>query len=256
MTTLAANKPRDFEGGDFNEFPVIAADVLYEGAAIGLVKATGHARPITSVDRFVGFADRQADNSLGAAAAINVRVRECGRVLLPVSGVTITDVGQPVYAADDDAFQLSPVSGAFVGFVHRFVSSGYAIVTFDAPAFRDPYGARETRVTKSANYTITAADAGSLIWVDTDGVVLTMPAIATGVDGVMIVNGGSYGAVGLSVDPNASDLIIGPGITAADNKDIINTKATANRGDRVVIGGNDADGYAITEMVGTWAREA
>ena len=35
MTTLATDKVRDYELGDVNELPVIAADILYEGAAIG-----------------------------------------------------------------------------------------------------------------------------------------------------------------------------------------------------------------------------
>jgi hypothetical protein len=51
-------------------------------------------------------------------------------------------------------------------------------------------------------------------------------------------------------------MILGPDITGADNKDLINTKATARRGDFVVLGGNDADGYAVQQLRGTWAREA
>ena len=35
MTTLAADTPRDMELGDRNEFPVIASDIIYEGAAVG-----------------------------------------------------------------------------------------------------------------------------------------------------------------------------------------------------------------------------
>ena len=59
MTTLAANKPRAYELGDQNDLPVIASDIIYEGAAVGIVKATGHARPLTSTDQFGGFALRQ-----------------------------------------------------------------------------------------------------------------------------------------------------------------------------------------------------
>jgi hypothetical protein len=70
MTTLAANKSRAFEGGDRNEIPVIATDIIYEGAAVGVVPASGHARPLAAGDRFAGFAEEQADNSAGGAAAI------------------------------------------------------------------------------------------------------------------------------------------------------------------------------------------
>jgi hypothetical protein len=72
MTTLAANKPRAYELGERNHFPVIASDIIYEGAAVGIVAATGHAQPLTSADKFGGFAVAKADNSAGTAAAINV----------------------------------------------------------------------------------------------------------------------------------------------------------------------------------------
>lgn len=256
MTTLAADKIRPFEGGNRNEFPVIASDIIYEGAAVGLVTGTGHAQPLAAGNRFVGFALKKADNSAGAAAAINVLVVESGKVRLPVSGALITDIGQPVYATDDDTFVFSPVGGVFVGFVHRFISSGVVVVDFNAPVFGDPYGHRTARATISADTTLDATYAGKLLWVDTDAKIITLPAIATGLDGVQIVNGGGYGAVAVNISPNASDMILGPDITGADNKDLINTKATAQRGDFVVIGGNDADGYAALEMRGTWAREA
>ena len=35
MTTLAANTPRPKELGNVNEIPVIASDIIYEGAAVG-----------------------------------------------------------------------------------------------------------------------------------------------------------------------------------------------------------------------------
>lgn len=256
MTTLAANKPRAYEGGRRNAYPVIASDIIYEGGAIGIVTGTGHSRPLTSVDRFGGFAEAKADNAAGAAAAINVDAIEEGKIELSVSGVTVTDLGQPVYATDDDTFQLSPVGGVFVGFVHRFVSSGVAVVAFDALNFRDPYGNFAVRETISADKTLDAEDTGKLFWVDTDAKTITLPAIATGLDWCKIVNGGSYGTVAVNVSPNASDMILGPDITGADNKDLINTKATAQRGDSVLIGGNDADGYSAQIEKGTWAREA
>src|SRR3990172_11410421 len=104
MTTLAANTPRAMEQGIHNDLAVIASDIIYQGASVGIVDGTGHARPLVGGDRFGGFAYAKADNSAGAAAAINVNVVECGQVQLSVSGAVITDVGQPVYATDDDTF--------------------------------------------------------------------------------------------------------------------------------------------------------
>lgn len=256
MTTLASNKARDYELGERNSFPVIASDIIYEGAAVGIVQGTGHARPLAAGDSFGGFAVAKADNSAGAAAAINVETVECGEISLAVSGAVITDMRQPVYATDDDTFVFSPVGGVFIGFVKRFVSSGVVIVDFDADAYRDPYGDHTVRAAMSGNTTLDATHTGSLIWVDTDAFTITLPAIAAGVDGVMIVNGGAFGTIAVTISPNSADMILGPGITGADDKDLINTKATAKRGDFAVIGGNDADGYAVQALRGTWARQA
>lgn len=256
MTTLAANKVRSFELGNRNHLPVIASDVIYEGAAVGLVAATGHARPLVAGDMFGGFAEYAADNSLGAAAAINVQVIKAGEIQLPVSGAVITDVGQPVYASDDDTFAFTPVGGSFVGFVKRFVSAGVVIVEFDAGVFQDPYANHSVRETISANKTLDAEDTGKAFFVDTDAVTITLPAVATGVFGVKIVNIAPFGTVAVTISPAAADMILGPDITGADDKDLINTKATARRGDFVKLDSGDADGYLCTEFRGTWARQA
>jgi hypothetical protein len=256
-TTLAANSPRVFEGGMRNEFPVIASDIIYEGAAVGLVAGTGHARPLDPTDRFAGFAEYKADNSAGGAAAINVRTVCCGMIQLSVTGAVITDVGQPVYATDDDTFGFSPVGGAFIGFVHRFVSAGVAIVAFDALSYRDPWAHLTVRETLSGIKTFDAEDSGKLFCVDADGDgdALTLPAIAAGLDGITIMAIGAFGTTQVKIDPAAADMILGPDITGTDNKDLLLTKATQRRGDFVTLGGNDADGYAVTEMRGIWTRE-
>ncbi len=254
MTTLAVDKARAKELGEINQFPVIASDIIYEGAAVGVVAASGHARPLTAVDRFVGFAEAKADNSAGAAAAIDVRVMERGKIVLPVSGAVITDVGQPVYAQDDDAFSFVGTSGVFIGFAHRFVSAGVMVVDFDAPHYQDPYGGGPYE-TKSANYTLDAEDCGKTMFITADNVVITLPAIAAGVSGITLVNAGAYGAQLLEVAPQAADMILGPDITAADDKSLFNTKATARRGDLVTLIAGDADGYMVTRLRGTWVRE-
>ena len=258
MTTLAANSPRAFEGGSRNEIPVIASDIIYEGAAVGAVDGTGHVRPLNAADRFAGFAEAKADNAAGAAAAINARVVESGKIQLSVSGAVITDVGQPVYATDDDTFTFLPTGAAFIGFVHRFVSSGVVVVAFDALNYRDPWGHKTVRETLSGVKTFDAEDSGKVFFVDAlgDGDALTLPAIADGLAGITIAAIGAFGTTLVKVDPAALDMILGPDITGADNKDLLLTKATQRRGDFVTLIFGDADGYAVTEMRGTWAREA
>ena len=260
MTTLAANQTRAHVQGDRNAFPVIASDIIYAGAAVGLVEASGHARPLVGGDVFGGFAEAKADNSSGSAADINVRTRKRGVVQLSVSGAVITDKGQPVYATDDNTFVFSPVGASFIGFVSRWVSSGVVEVAYDTDAFSCPYakyGAPGEFELKSGNYTLDIQDNGKVLFVDTDAVVITLPVVATPVEAT-IVNIGAFGAVGLSVSPNAADMIHAPDLAGVDNKDHINTKATANRGDLVQIssGAGDANGWAVRNQIGTWAQEA
>lgn len=252
MTTLAANTPRAFETGSRNEIPVIASDIIYEGAAVGVVTSTGHARPLAATDRFAGFAEAKADNSAGAAAAINVRTVESGKIQLSVTGAVITDVGQPVYATDDAAFTFNPVAAVFVGFVHRFVSSGVVIVAFDALNYVDPWAAYTVRETISADKTLDIEDNGKAFFVDTDAKVVTLPATATPVN-CAIVNIAPFGTVFLKISPQAADKIQGPDLPGTDNTALGNTKATARRGDYVRITTGDANGPVVESLRGTWA---
>ena len=252
MTTLATDTPRDMEIGDRNEFPVIASDIIYEGAAVGLVAASGHARPLTSVDKFVGFAEKQADNSAGAAAAINVRTYKKGAVKLAVTGAVITDVGCPVYASDDNTFTFVKTSGVFIGFVRRWVSSGYAIVEFDVDNFVDPHEGL-TAETVSDDKTLDEQDDGKVFFVTADAKTITLPAV----EGMAfrVVNAGAFGTVAVNISPNANDAIEGPDLVGVDNKDLINTKATARRGDYADIEYGDATGWIVRKLSGTWAIE-
>lgn len=260
MTTLAADAPMVQVEGAQNAIGIIANDIVYEGAMVG-DNGAGYGRPLVAGDKFLGHAVSRVDNTVtgpkgvaGAAGDLNIQVLT-GRYRLVVSlAGTITDVGQPVYASDDATYTFVATSNSFVGRVVRYVSSTKLEVEF-YPGEYDEFGATKSRETKSANYTVDAEDYGKIIYVDTDGVVLTLPAIATS-GYLTVVNAGSFGAVGLSISPNAADKIMGPDIAGADNKDLINTKATAQRGDFVTLKYGTADGWMVIAKRGTWAQEA
>jgi hypothetical protein len=172
-----------------------------------------------------------------------------------VSGAVITDVGQPVYATDDNAFVFSPVGATYIGKVCRFVSSGVVIVEFDAINGADPYAEKGiAEALAAATKTLDAQDSGKLICCSVTTVV-TLPAVE-GISGVTLLNIGPFGTVQISADPNANDMIEGADITGADNKDIVNTLATARRGDYITLDYSDANGWVIRDSKGTWAREA
>lgn len=135
MTTLAANKTRNyyFSGALIEEeYPVIATDIIYQGAAVG-ENGSGYARPLVAADPFLGFASAKADNSAGAAGDIRVTVKQRGFVQLPISAIAITANDRPpVYASDDDTFTLTSTSNTLIGYVSRWVETGIAVVEFDA----------------------------------------------------------------------------------------------------------------------------
>jgi len=130
MTTLAIDTPRTYEQGCLNDVPMIAADIIFEGAAVG--SSGGYARPLVAADVFLGMAIQNCDNSLGAAGAEYVKVQPKGEVQLAVASVAITSIGLPVYASDDNTFTLVSTSNSLIGKVKRFISSGICIVSFNA----------------------------------------------------------------------------------------------------------------------------
>lgn len=131
MTTLSSDKPRVYYEGVFHEFPVIASDVIYGGAAVG-DNGSGYARPLEAGDPFRGFAEQKADNATGSAGDIDVRTKTRGMIKLPITSLAIDDVGKDVYASDDDTFTLTQGSNTRIGHVHAWVETGYGIIAFDA----------------------------------------------------------------------------------------------------------------------------
>lgn len=131
MTTLAVDKRRVFETPGINTFPVVATDIIYEGAAVGL--SSGNARPLSAGDQFVGFAMERADNASGSAGDVSVNVMARGQVVLAVTGASaVTDVGKAVYASDDDTFTLTASTNSAIGRVVRWVTGTTCVVAFDA----------------------------------------------------------------------------------------------------------------------------
>ncbi|GAB5390186.1 MAG: hypothetical protein Alpg2KO_31540 [Alphaproteobacteria bacterium] len=137
MATLSQNTPRTYGSSNvIEEYPVIADDKIFEGAAVG-ENGSGYSRPLVAGDTFQGFAVRAADNAGGAAGDVDVRVRTRGEVELTISAIGITANDRaPVYASDDDTFTLTSTSNTLIGFVKRWVSTGVAIVEFDAALAR------------------------------------------------------------------------------------------------------------------------
>ena len=128
-----------------------------------------------------------------------------------------------------------------------------AKTTFSGPVLEGKEGVNIE--TKSSNYTVTTADSGKTFVSSTDGVVFTLPAIAVGYS-FKFVNNAPDGTNALTLSPNAADGITYAG-SSTDNKDLINTKATSKQGDYVVIASLDGTtAWQVTEVRGTFAKEA
>ena len=106
----------------------------------------------------------------------------------------------------------------------------------------------------TSNTTLDTQDVGKLMATVTDAVVFTLPTTAAGTK-FEIMNAGQDGDALISVSPASVDLIAGPDVAGADNKDWQNTKATARCMDMLVIEHKATVGYVTTKVVGTWAQE-
>lgn len=115
----------------------------------------------------------------------------------------------------------------------------------------------------TASKTLTYEDSGKVFLIATDALVVTLPATKAGVS-YTFINSGADGNNIITISPNANDAVFGSIANAAADsvsggvadKDIINTKATANKGDRITLVGDGSDGWYIAGGVGIWASEA
>jgi hypothetical protein len=109
---------------------------------------------------------------------------------------------------------------------------------------------------KTANYTVvTTTDSGKTIISTLDGFIATLPAIAIG-NTVTFINMAASGTAAFSVSPAAADGITYAG-SSTDNKDIINAKATAKKGDFITLASLDGVvAWQVTAVRGVWAKEA
>ena len=108
----------------------------------------------------------------------------------------------------------------------------------------------------AATQTLTAAQSGEK-FVGAEDAVFTLPAAAAGTKGVWyeIECGALSTGTGLSISPNAADHIRGNGLTAVDDKDLINSGASDRLGDMVRLCCDGVDGWVIEAIIGTWAKE-
>jgi len=94
-------------------------------------------------------------------------------------------------------------------------------------------------------------ESGYTFFVQADATVCTLPGTGYGKT-YTFVNDMDDGGCLVTVTPDAADKIIGLGYTGVDQGTLTNTKATAKRGDYVVIVGDGDVGWYVQECCGIW----
>jgi len=110
-------------------FPLTNGVTVYAGALVGVDDSTGYAVEWADTANYIfaGVALRQAVGDTSASPVVDVDVN-CGGMLLKkiaVTGVSaITNVGDKVYATDDNTFTTSATSNVQeIGIITRWYSS-------------------------------------------------------------------------------------------------------------------------------------
>lgn len=117
---------------------------------------------------------------------------------------------------------------------------------------------------KTASYTISAGESGTVFGMATDAKVFTLPATEAGLT-YTFVNMGADGNNIITISPAAVDGIFGGvhgaatgdlvSFSGTDDKDAINTKATALKGDYLTLVGDGVNGWYVVAGKGVWASQ-
>lgn len=247
---VTANQLTKRQDGCRNSYPVAASTTIYEGTLAFLTPAgyldddTG-----TAANRFAGVTVGYVDNSAGSAGDLKGEVYAEGVFELVGSGFAQTTVGDAIYASDNYTISSTPsASSVYVGICVGYVSSTNILVDID------PDGASPSSVvqTKTAGYTVTAADSGKTF--STAGalgaVTFAMPAAVPGLRYRFYVGA----AQELRIDPDGTETVSLPstGVAGAAGKYL-----TANAaGETVVLECVVAGSWSVFGYTGTWTAEA
>jgi len=236
-----------------NAIGIVAADIVYEGAMVG-DNGAGYGRPLVAGDKFLGHNIFKVDNATiaGAAGDKNLRLRTgVYRMVCDLVGL-ITDVGQPVYASDDQvlsfAASIAAVKNSYVGRISRYVSATKMEVEFVACGL-DEFDPNPNRLTKSAAHTTVAVDNGKILYVDTTALISFLAAVPG--YKITVVNGGGLGTVETTINFDGAETSLGGCGLATAGVLLTNTLATAQRGDFLTFIG-DTGHWNIVNKRGIW----
>ena len=212
--------------------------------------AAGVIAPATAAsDNIIGVCRRTADANQQTSYA-------------PVGSQTTVTSGEAI--AVGDLLTCDPNSEASVVDASQALGQRIAAVALTAAAAQGTavdvvvmagYSAGLTdSMTAITGATSLNANSSGVVHNVTATAVIALPPTDVGIVYTFICDGPD-GTVQISLSPISADLIRGRGSAGVDNKDWINTLATAKRGDYVTIVADGDGGWFIVHQSGTWAAE-
>lgn len=118
--------------GDYADIPVAAAVKIFQGSLVA-VNAAGFAKLGATGDTFfAGVADKLADNSAGAAGDIRVRVKRSIQFrVMTLSGAAQADIGDLLYATDENTITKTASTNLPIGRVHAYLTTDTIIAKLE-----------------------------------------------------------------------------------------------------------------------------
>ncbi len=112
---LSANREVDrYVDQELRSYQAAASAHVYKGGFVGL-DSNGYARALAAGDVCVGLAYEECDNSDGSDGDKSVRVYTQGDFLHALSSVALTNIGDAVYASDDQTLTFTSTDNSLVG---------------------------------------------------------------------------------------------------------------------------------------------
>jgi len=111
----------------------MGVDIIYRGAML-MHNTSGFVVPAATASAgayFAGIAEEEKDNSAGSAGDINCKYKREGVYLLTGAGLVQGDVGEQVYASDDQTVTKTSTTNPPVGRIVEFVSATQVWVLLD-----------------------------------------------------------------------------------------------------------------------------
>ena len=118
---------------DVVAYRVAATTKIFRGTLVSVTDA-GYlipARSGTATDKFVGVAEETVDNLTGAAGDLSCKVKKKGSFEFDKASAVIGDLGENMYASDDQTLTATSTNNQLVGTVCDLISSSKVRIFID-----------------------------------------------------------------------------------------------------------------------------